>query len=152
MPRVSAGVPNKAKTPFDVEGLTDRQSEILRLYFIEGMKQFRIAQELRLHPKTVQRDIAAALDILRTSEEEMRGDIDHQSGRVRMDITIAYATDEIVSRPDSTLITVSKILTIPGFRRAYYSPDSSPDRIKAIHAQIDGVQGKKGKRARKQAA
>jgi hypothetical protein len=133
MPRTA--VTASTETPaLDTQGLTERQSQIIHLRFIEGMKMFRIAQVLRLSPKTVGRDLAAALDTLRTSEEEMDAGVHQQGGRVRMDITIAFAPDQVVTRPDTTLLTVSKIMTVPGFRHAFYAADSTPDRIKAIHA------------------
>ena len=143
MPRIAVSDPTVSIGP---DGLTDRQAEIVRLTFIEGMKQFRIAQLLRVSPKTVQRDLAAALDLLRTSEQEMSDDIQRQSGRVRMDITIAFAPDQVVTRVDSTLLTVSKILTVPGYRFALYSPDSTPQRIKSIHAAMEGRSAKKWKK------
>lgn len=145
MARIPAGVP-QTRGSFAIESLSERQQEILSLYFIEGMKQFRIAQQLRIHPKTVSRDIAAALEILRTSEEDLRADMAQQSGPVRMGVTIAFAPDDVKFRYDATLITVSKLLTVPGFRVAYYAPDSSPERIKAIHARMEGQPLKKPKK------
>lgn len=134
MPRVpvSAGV---KESP--VAGITERQYQIIRLHFFEGMKLFKIAQVLRLSPKTIQREKTAALEALRTSEDELRNSLCGKIGPVRMDITIAYAPDDVKSSPDSTMRTVANILLVPGFREAYYAPDSSPDQVKAWIAKHD---------------
>lgn len=128
------------------EALTVRQAQIVRLTFVEGMKQFRIAQVLRISASTVRRDLAAALITLRKSEEDLSADVLQKEGRIRLDITIAYASDQVVTRADTTMLLASTIMSIPGFREAYEAPDSSPDRIKAIHAVQGGQGAKKRKR------
>jgi hypothetical protein len=92
MPRtaVSASFASGAPAPV-ADGLTPRQAAIVRLTFTREMPQFRIAQTLRISPSTVRRDLAAALDFLHKTGEDMSADVLLKEGRIRLDITIAYA-------------------------------------------------------------
>lgn len=145
---------DESETPaLDSETLTDRQTEIIRLRFIEGMAMFKIAQVLRVNPKTVKRDLTAALAILQQTEEDVRGEIQQREGQVQMKITVAFGGGHAVTLTDSTLVTTSKIMTIPGLRSTFFMPaGNTPDVVRAIqdlYAQRE--QGGKKKR-RKQAA
>lgn len=42
------------------EELTERQRQVVELYFFRGMSQTQIARELQIHPSTVQRTLQRA--------------------------------------------------------------------------------------------
>lgn len=154
MSRIPASRPSSDTVPVALSsGLTDQQSEIVRLSLVEGWETHRIATFLRMAPRTLEREKAEALRILRTAKFDARSEREQKSGRDGFDITILLTAHDATTRTDVTPSTVEKLLRIPGMRAAYYAPDTPPHVVKAVIAAIDLREQKRlvgpGKRAKR---
>src|SRR5262249_8515732 len=89
------------------------------------------AQFLRLSLRTVKRRKTEALEALKTTGREVREAVERQEGRVRLQVTIQQH-GAVETRTDTKLSTVARLLADPEYREAYYTPDRSPDEVKAL--------------------
>lgn len=135
MPRVSVSAGEvEYRTVVGPDGLTARQRDVIRLYFVEGMKMGQISTFLRYSLSTIEKEKAAALETLRTTEEELRQELRVQSGDIHLRIAIERGGD--VAFPlDTTANEAHKVLVIPGYRSALYSPGLSASAVKEFHRQ-----------------
>ena len=129
-------MPRTAVSPYSSlvgsDGLTDRQRDIIRLYFVEGMKMSTISAALRYSLSTIEKEKSTALSVLQMSEEEMRQELRNQNGEIYLRVAIERGGD-VAFPMDTTANEAHKALTIPGYSRALRMRDKSPGEIKEFH-------------------
>ena len=116
--------------------VTQQQAEILHLFYQRGWTMWKISQFLRVPQRTCEREKARALDALRSTDEEMKTKVAQKEGMVRFTVSIEQAS-EVQNRVDNTASDAAKVLTVPGFRQAYYQRDRTPEEVIAARAKVE---------------
>lgn len=135
MPRTSL---SPQSHPDHLSDLTDQQCEIVRLSLLEGWQMHRIATFLRISPRTCAREKQRALATIRTAKADHKEEELLRDGRIQWAVTILLDAHTPNTRTDITAKTVDCILSIPGYRKAWYLPDKHPEEVKAFIDRIDG--------------